>query len=128
MPPDSQHRDFSCRTWGDKFRCAFRGIRCGIRDQRSFYVHFGMTAAVIACAVIFRATLWQWCVLLVCISVVLTAEMFNSSLEHLGKIITDQHDERMRDALDIGSAAVLMASIGAAIVGAIIFISLLLQH
>jgi diacylglycerol kinase len=120
----SERNPHSCGGWISKFRCAFRGVAVGIRGQRSFYVHFPMAAAVIACAVIFRAELWQWCVLLLCITIVLTAEMFNSALEHFGRLITDKYDERMRDALDIGSAAVLVASIGAAIVGAIVFLSL----
>lgn len=87
-----------------------------------------MAAAVVACAVIFRANLWQWCVLLLCITIVLAAEMFNTVLEYFGKMITDKFDPRMRDALDIGSAAVLVASIGAAIVGAIIFLQLLISR
>jgi diacylglycerol kinase len=112
------------RGWIGKFRCAFRGLACGTCGQRSFYVHLPMAAAVIACGIIFRAFLWQWCVLLLCITLVLAAEMFNTALECFAKIITDKHDPRMRDALDIGSAAVLIASMGAAIVGTIVFLSL----
>jgi diacylglycerol kinase len=120
----SEKHPHSGGGWINKFRCAFRGLVVGVRGQRSFYVHFPMAAAVIACAVIFRADLWRWCVLLLCITIVLAAEMFNSVLEHFGRLITDKYDERMRDALDIGSAAVLVASIGAAIVGAIVFLTL----
>ncbi len=115
-------------TWAHKFRCAFRGLKCGIHGQRSFYVHLPMAAAVIVMAAVLRASIWQWSLLLLCITIVLTAEMLNSSLEHFAKIITDKHDPRMGDALDIGSAAVLIASIGAAIVGAIVFIDLLIRR
>lgn len=86
-----------------------------------------MAAAVIACAALFHASLTEWCLLLLCITLVLSAEMFNTVLEHFGKMITDKFDPRMRDALDIGSAAVLVASIGAAIVGAIVFLNLVLD-
>ncbi|NQU23523.1 MAG: diacylglycerol kinase family protein, partial [Candidatus Nealsonbacteria bacterium] len=58
--------------------------------------------------------------------VVFCAEMFNSALESLAKAITDQFDPHVRTALNVGSAAVLVASIGAAIVGAIIFLNQLL--
>ena len=127
MPPHHDPPKQPQRSWRRKFGCAFRGLACGVRGQRSFYVHFTLAAAVVACAVFFQAALWQWCVLLLCIAIVLTAEMFNSALELFGKMITDKYDPRMADALDIGSAAVLVASIGAAIVGAIVFIDLLLQ-
>jgi diacylglycerol kinase len=58
-----------------------------------------------------------------CITVVLTAEMFNSALESMAKAITGQSDPHLGNSLDIGSGAVLLASLGAAIVGSIIFIA-----
>jgi diacylglycerol kinase len=61
-----------------------------------------------------------------CITVVLTAEMFNSALESMAKAITGEIDPHLGNSLDIGSAAVLVASIGASGVGCAIFISHLL--
>ena len=102
-------------------RC-FRGIGCGMRGQLSFRVHVFVAVAVIVAAGVLHAELWEWCVLLLCIAGVLTAEMFNSALEHTAKAIKKDHDPQLADALDTGSAAVLFASIGAAVVGAIVFI------
>ena len=79
-----------------------------------------------AAAVSLDATLLEWCVLLLCIATVLTAEMFNSALESLGKAISREPDRQIGEALDIASAAVLVASFGAAVVGAAIFIHHLL--
>ena len=111
------------RSWARKFRDAFRGMKAGVRGQSSFFVHFFMTAAVIVAAVVLRVDLIEWCLLLLCIAVVLTAEMFNSALESMAKAITGESDPHLGNSLDIGSAAVLVASIGAAIVGGIIFIN-----
>jgi diacylglycerol kinase len=47
----------------------------------------------------------------------LFAELFNSAIEHLAQAITADHDDHLRDALDISSGAVLVASLGAAAVG-----------
>lgn len=110
------------RSWPRKFRDAFRGVWLGVRGQSSFRVHFFFTALVIVCAASMQVPLAQWCLLLLCIALVITAEMFNSALEVLAKAITDKQDPHLADALDIGSAAVLVASIGAVIVGSIIFI------
>ena len=110
------------RSWGRKFRDAFRGVAVGVRGQSSFRVHFLFAALVIAAAALLRASWIEWAVLLLCIAVVLTAEMFNSALESLAKAITDKHDPRLADALDTGSAAVLLAAIGAVLVGAIVFL------
>jgi diacylglycerol kinase len=114
------------RTWAQKFRDAFRGVRCGMRGQLSFRVHIFMAFAVVVAATLLRAQLWQWCALLLCIAGVLTAEMFNSAMEHFAKAVEQNHNPRIGDALDTASAAVLIASIGSAIVGAIIFIERLI--
>ena len=108
------------RSWPEKFRNAFHGLKEGIRGQSSFFVHFFAAAAVITTAAMWLRELAEWCLLLLCITVVLAAEMFNSALESLAKAVTDRLDPHVGRALNIGSAAVLIASIGASIVGTII--------
>jgi diacylglycerol kinase len=110
------------RFWVNKFRNALRGVKEGVRGQSSFFVHFFMTAAVIVAAVILKVSLVEWCLLLLCVTGVLTAEIFNSALESMAKAITGQSDPHLGNSLDIGSAAVLLASMGAALVGSVIFI------
>ena len=110
--------------WYAKFANAFRGVAVGIRGQSSFNVHFVFGAAVLlAGAVLQIADPRQWCLLILCITIVLSAELFNSALERLARAISDQPDTDLGAALDIGSAAVLLAAIGAAIVGAVIFLA-----
>jgi diacylglycerol kinase len=113
------------RSWPEKFRDAFHGMKQGVRGQSSFFVHFFAAAAVVAAAAILRAGLIEWCLLLLCITVVLTAEMFNSALESLARAVRDAMDPHVGRALDIGSAAVLLAAIGASIVGTILLARLL---
>jgi diacylglycerol kinase len=123
MSPDDDPTD---RSWIAKFRCAFRGAELGIRGQSSFFVQFFFAAAVIVAAVVLHVTRIEWCLLILCIAGVLTAEMFNSALEAMARTITHEFDPHIGGALDIGSAAVLVASTGAAVVGTIIFLDRLL--
>jgi diacylglycerol kinase len=116
-------KPISERPWLCKFRDAFRGVKAGVRGQSSFFVHFFLTAAVIVAAVVLRVDLIEWCILLACVAIVLTAEMFNSALESMAKAITGESDPHLGNSLDIGSGAVLVASIGAAVVGSIIFVN-----
>jgi diacylglycerol kinase len=111
------------RTWFQKFRCAFRGLRLGVRGQSSFLVHFLAAGAVLLAAAVLQAERTEWCVLLLCIAIVLTAEMFNSALEHLARAVDRSENRHLGSALDIGSAAVLTAAIGASIVGSLILVS-----
>jgi diacylglycerol kinase len=109
------------RSWVCKFRDAFRGVKEGVRGQSSFFVHVFVAVAVVAAGAVLGVDLTEWCLLLLCIAAVLTAEMFNSALESMAKAITGENDPHLGNSLDIGSAAVLLASIGASIVGSIIF-------
>ena len=115
--PSSAHR-----SWPRKFRDAFRGISLGVRGQSSFRVHLVVATAVIVCGFAFRVSLLQWCVLILCITAVLVAEMLNSALEWMAKTVDEEYNPQLGAALDIGSAAVLLASIGASIVGTIVFL------
>jgi diacylglycerol kinase len=49
--------------------------------------------------------------------------MFNSALEHMAKAVDRSENPLIAQSLDIGSAAVLMASIGASVIGALIFLA-----
>jgi diacylglycerol kinase len=109
------------RSWTCKFRDAFRGLKEGVRGQSSFFVHFFIALSVVAAGVALGVSLIEWCLLVVSIAGVIAAEMFNSALESMAKAITGENDPHLGNSLDIGSAAVLVASIGAAVVGTIIF-------
>ena len=107
--------------WMNKFRCATRGLILGVRGQSSFAAHFMIAALVIAAAAWLQCELWQWCVLLICISIVIGLEYLNSAIERLAKGLCSDQNEDVGAALDIASAAVLIASILSVVIGALIF-------
>lgn len=110
------------RSWAKKFADAFRGVAMGIRGQSSFIVHLPCAALVIAAGIWLRVDASEWRLLALCIAGVLAAEMFNSALERLAKAIDVRQNDHLAAALNIASAAVLVASFGAATVGGLIFV------
>jgi diacylglycerol kinase (ATP) len=110
------------RTWFAKFRDAFRGLATGMRDQSSFFVHVAAAVLVAIAAAVLRVSLLEACVLALCVAAVLAAELFNTAIERLAREIDRQHNANIGAALDIASAAVLVAAIGSAGVGAAIFV------
>ncbi len=110
------------RTWSSKFRVAFRGVKLGVRGQTSYFAHLFMAAAVLVAGLVLKVSMTEWCVLLLCIAGVLTAEMFNSALEAFARAITREHNPELGDGLDMASAAVLMAAIGSALIGTLVFV------
>jgi diacylglycerol kinase (ATP) len=105
----------------EKFSAAFRGLWYGIVGQSSFAVHFAVAITVILVAALFRVQETEWCILILSITVVMTAELFNSALEWLAPAITEEYNRYIETALNVASAAVLVASIGSAVIGVIDF-------
>jgi diacylglycerol kinase len=124
---DAAARLRSRRSWRDKFRTAFRGIKLGVRGHSSFFVHFFVTALVLAAAIVLHCDLVQWCLLLGCIGMVLTAELVNSAIETLFRGLDEENGARARACLDIAAGAVLLASITASVIGSLIFVSRLIE-
>ena len=110
------------RPWSHKFVDAFRGLPRAVRSQNSFAVHLTVATAVIVAAAVLRVSLVEWCLLLGAIGFVITAEVFNTAIESLARAHDVGRHPRIRDALDMASAAVLVAAITAALIGATVFL------
>ena len=110
------------RSWGSKFATAFRGLKLGVRGHSSFSVHFFFAALVLAAATVLQCDLAEWCLLIACIGGVLTAELFNSTVETLFRGLDYETRERAWRALDISAGAVLLASLTASAIGLLIFV------
>ncbi len=118
MTPDFHERQSLAR----KFGCALRGLKQGILSESNFIVHFMAAAVAVAVGVALRIERIEWCLITLCIAAVLAAEMFNTALERLAKAITRETNPHIAEGLNISSAAVLMASLGAVGVGAVVFV------
>jgi diacylglycerol kinase len=116
-----RRRTSGARTWSRKFADAFRGLWRVIRTQSSFAVHLCMAAVVVAAAAWLRVSATDWCLLVFAIGLVLMAEILNTGIESLARAPGSRRHPRFRDALDMASAAVLVAAVAAAMVGLIVF-------
>jgi diacylglycerol kinase len=115
------------RAWRHKFRDAFRGLKRGIRGHSSFSVHFFFGALVITAAAVFQCNIYEWCILLGCIGMVLTTELVNSAIETLFHGLDERTKVRTSAALDIAAGAVLVASMSAVVIGSIVFLHRLIN-
>jgi diacylglycerol kinase len=118
---DPPQRQRPRRPWSQKFGDALRGLKFGIRGHSSFFVHFFVAALVVVVAVILQCSLEQWCLLLLCIGGVLTAELVNSAIETLHRGLDEETRDRTWKALDIAASAVLMAAMTAVLIGMLVF-------
>ena len=120
MAEDDSGFTASPRSWGKKFADAFLGVAHGVSGQSSFVVHLCVATIVIVAAAWLRVDRLEWSLLLLSITVVLAAEMFNSAIETISRAIDAEYNASLERGLNIASAAVLVTAIGAVAIGVIV--------
>lgn len=101
---------------------AFKGIWAAIITQVNIRIHFIVGSLVVLAAVYLRISFDQAIDLILAISLVMVAEMVNTSLEFLSDAVTLEHNENIKYAKDIAAGAVLLSAIFASFIGLIIFV------
>ena len=108
------------------FGYAFNGIWHAAATQLNFMVH--LVAAVIAVCGGWTLHIspheWLWIIL--CIGLVLMAELFNTAIEFLTDLVSPGYNKKAGLVKDMSAGAVLVTAICALIIGLIIFVPKLL--
>jgi diacylglycerol kinase (ATP) len=100
---------------------AGRGLFVLCFREPNFQIHLVAGILAIGFAMFFGLTAVEWLFLILTISVVLTAEAFNTALERMVDLVHPELHPLARDAKDLAAAAVLICSIAAAVIGLILF-------
>jgi len=70
----------------------------------------------------FGITRTEWIVIILCIGVVIAAELFNTAIERLVDLVSPERHPIAGQVKDIAAGAVLVCAVAAAIIGIIIFL------
>jgi diacylglycerol kinase (ATP) len=108
------------------FGYAFKGIGYSAKTQLNFRVHLVamLLAVFLGYALHITVNEWQWIIL--CITLVLVAELFNTAIEFLTDLVSPNYNELAGHVKDISAGAVLITALFALITGIIIFLPKLL--
>jgi len=109
------------RTRLAAFADAFRGLSATIRSEPNAKIHLAASVLVVSLAGYFGVSRWEWVALVVAICSVIGAECLNTAVEHLADRVTKENDPLIGLAKDAAAAGVLVVSIGAAVVGLLVF-------
>lgn len=103
------------------FGHAARGLRV-LLGQPNARIHLVAAVIVVASALWLDVSRGEWLALILAMSLVIAAEALNTALEHVVDIASPEWSEKARDAKDVAAAGVLVCAIGAACVGALVFL------
>ena len=103
------------------FVFAFEGILASLKAEKNMTIHLGIMALVVVFGALMGLSKAEWMICVLLFGLVLMAELINTALETLVDMVSPQVDPRAKLAKDTAAGAVLVVSIAAAIIGAIIF-------
>ncbi len=104
------------------FGYAWKGIRCCIGKEQNLSFHLITTVCVVVAGFGFGITRNEWTAVLLCIGMVIAAELFNSAIERLVDLVSPQYHPLAGQIKDIAAGAVLVCALAAIIVGIVIFV------
>lgn len=102
-------------SWRQRLIDAETGVRLGVRTDGTFFVHLFVGCGILATATVLGLSVLEWAVLILSMTFVLSAEMFNQILRILWKEAAHHLPAELRNAVRIGTAAVVISSVGAVI-------------
>lgn len=109
--------------WRQHLSDARRGIGFGLRNNSAFAMHFFCMCVVTATATVLGLNPLEWAVVILAVTVVLGAELFHQVLRVLWKDAGPHLPGDARNAVQMGTAAVLVTLCGATMTVLVIFAS-----
>jgi diacylglycerol kinase (ATP) len=103
-------------------RFALIGIRTMLASQHNAWVHTGSTIAVIAAGLLLRVGRIDWCMLILAMMAVWTAEALNTAFEFLCDVASPEFHPMVAKSKDVAAGAVLLSAMGSVAVGILVFV------
>lgn len=120
VPPDTAQRSLLQRRVAS-FGHAFRGVAVALRSEVHLQFHAVATVLVLGLGGYFRLALTEWALVALAIASVWAAELFNTAIETLTNLASPGYHPLAGKAKDVAAGAVLLAALGAVVVGGLVF-------
>ena len=113
---------FSIKKRIYSFAFAINGIRYAILSQHNIIIHIILTIVAVIFGFLLKINNLEWISIVIVIGMVMTAELFNTSIEEIVNYISPERNNMAGRIKDLAAGAVLISAIAAFIVGTIIFL------
>ena len=113
---------FSISKRLQSFSHAFDGIKVLLKEEHNARVHVVLALTVVLAGFYFKIEPFEWMFIVLCIALVLSLEIVNSSIERMADFISPDKHKAIKHIKDLAAAAVLLSAIASIVVAAIILI------
>ena len=104
------------------FKFSFDGLKYAYLHEQSLALHVIVMAVIISFGLGFRITPIQWVVTLIMGALILVAELFNTAVEAVVDMVTEEYHPLAKVAKDTASAACFVADLTAACMWLVVFV------
>jgi diacylglycerol kinase len=104
------------------FKYALRGIIELLKSESNARIHLTITILIISVCISLDISSSEWCFIVICIGLVLTAEAFNTAIEKMADHVNPTYHPRIKRIKDLSAAGVLFSVLCAVITGFIIIL------
>jgi diacylglycerol kinase len=115
------------RAFFRSFVFAWAGIVDFFKNHRNAQFHLFATIILVVLGFYFGLSKLEWMAIVVCIFMVTALEAMNSAVEYLTDLVSPDYHPLAGKVKDMAAGAVLLAAMGAAIIGIMVFGPYLLQ-
>ncbi|EMG34495.1 diacylglycerol kinase family protein [Streptococcus oralis] len=123
MDSQDNKRKWKNRDLVSSLEFALTGILTAFKEERNMRKHAVTALAVILAGFVFQVSRIEWLFLLMSIFLVVAFEIINSAIENVVDLASHYHFSMLaKKAKDMAAGAVLVVSLLAAVIGALIFI------
>jgi diacylglycerol kinase len=113
---------FSIRQRITSFKYAFAGLMLVFKEEHNARIHLVAALLAVIAGFLLKISLVEWCIVIILITLVISLEIVNSSIENLANVVSPDYHPTIKKVKDLAAAAVLCAAIAAVIVAMLIFI------
>jgi diacylglycerol kinase len=113
---------FKARTLKNSFLYAAKGLSYTFRNEQNFRIQLLLGAVVVVLMVVFKVRQWEAVALIFVMVAVLIMELLNTILERFVDLLKPRLHHYSEIIKDMMAAAVFLTSLGALVVGCIIFV------
>jgi len=106
------------QSFFSRLRFAYAGIVHAVRAEHSIRFHIFALFGVLVVLAVFRPEPEWWALIIVTCGAVISAELFNTAIEHLADHLHPEIHPSIRIVKDCAAAAVLVTSLAALVVAA----------
>lgn len=98
-----------------KFKVAFNGLFLAFKHP-AVLIQLVLALCAIGGGLIIKLNYYEWLVFIICIGMVIMAEIFNTTIEKVCDLIDESYNEKIKAIKDMSSSAVLLISLTALVI------------